>query len=1343
MNKQSRAHGFFNSHSLSRKNDNRKRRYRCSRIEQLEPRQVLASPTLAALPDTITVTAGAPLNVALNGYDTDANDILQFSVSSGNSSLVKASVLSSLTNPFIKISVQGGPNNSISGDMVFQLFGEYSPDAVQRIVQLIQTAKTTGTGNFYDGLTFHRVAWQYDSSGNRTSPFVIQGGDPEGDGTGGSGTQFDDQYSPELQFTSSGILAMAKSSNDTNDSQFFITAGATRNLDFRYTILGFLVSGDDIRQQIQNVATTVSSGTPTDTPTSTITITKVQVYTDTRDTVLHLSAPTNATGTTDVTIALTDGNGDPVTKTIHVNIVADTTNDPPVLGTADQNQTVTPLTSPIVTTAGTAVSYALHSTDVEGDSAYYWAGMYSSTDTTLTVAYDSTTGVVTITPKAGFVGVSGIYVGVRAASGSTTWDTQFIPVYVKPTAPTVSLLAASDTGASSSDRITSLNNTTGKTLKYRVSGVVGGAEVVLYADGNEIGRKTAASSETELIIETNGTFPLADGSHAITAKQSLKSQVVNVGNTKTTTDLESALSASLSMSIDTSAVLITSTPPSSVTEGYSYSYDVQSNKESQGAVYSLTKSPAGMLINSTTGAIIWTPQSSQGPTQDVVVCVTDTAGNSVTQSFQIQLIAVNKAPTAYGQTVATDMNVSVLITLTGNDNDTEVVQTLTFELLTQPANGTLTDFNAATGTVRYTPNPGYHGPDSFTFRVTDDDKAGSPANLSSDSATVNLQVAMVNYKPTANAQTGTTTENAAIEFTLTGDDGNTDVVQTLRYILTKAPTYGQIVSFDQTTGVVKYQPNANYAGNDSFQFAVIDDEKAGSPVSLTSDSATVSITMTPVNNAPSGTPQTIAVQQNTAQAIQLAAADNDPEVVQTLTYEIVDGPLHGVLGGFDPATGAVLYTPNADYSGSDTFTFKVTDDDKAGDPANLTSSVVTMTIHVAAVNAAPTANGQSVAVDEDNPLSVQLTGDDGDPEVAQSLRFTILKAPSHGRIVSFNAATGDVNYLPDPDYNGTDSFSFTVTDDDTAGEPTALTSGPAVVTIVVHPVDDAPRFTQLANPTTVVQTQSVQFQVQARDIDAPANAIRYSLEPGSPENAVIDPITGHVSWTVASDFPPGAFLLKVRATEIQADGQAGLSSIQTFAFNVVDHRIVIATAINSQESSRQNSEPSLTDAAHADASSSAGESRRQQLAAEALAMELLRVANHTRPSGARALIDEAHFGSANVFGGESLFEDALIGSDTGAGMSQPPAAQTESQAPKKDKQPEKQPPAEATKTGNRNVQRDESPSENVAAPAPAHEEGQEQVRDKAANVHDLALVSYEESETPVVVVAADEDGEIA
>ncbi|HEX8488037.1 MAG TPA: peptidylprolyl isomerase [Propionibacteriaceae bacterium] len=141
------------------------------------------------------------------------------------------------------------------GDIVINLFPDHAPKTVSNFVGLATGTKEysdpeTGaktTGNFYDGLVFHRVI----------DGFMIQGGDPLGTGTGGPGYTFADEFHPELAFNRPYLLAMANAGPGTNGSQFFITVGPTPHLNRRHTIFGEVAdqASRDVVDKISSVKT--------------------------------------------------------------------------------------------------------------------------------------------------------------------------------------------------------------------------------------------------------------------------------------------------------------------------------------------------------------------------------------------------------------------------------------------------------------------------------------------------------------------------------------------------------------------------------------------------------------------------------------------------------------------------------------------------------------------------------------------------------------------------------------------------------------------------------------------------------------------------------------------------------------------------------------------------------------------------------------------------------------------------------------------------------------------------------------------------------------------------------
>jgi peptidyl-prolyl cis-trans isomerase A (cyclophilin A) len=158
------------------------------------------------------------------------------------------------------------------GDIAIKLFPNHAPATVSNFVELANGQKefqdpTTGekkTGRFYDGLTFHRII----------DGFMIQGGDPRGDGRGGPGYTFKDEFHPELQFDRPYLLAMANAGPGTNGSQFFITVTPTPHLNRKHTIFGEVADAES-RAVVDAIATTKVG--PMDRPADPVVIETVTV----------------------------------------------------------------------------------------------------------------------------------------------------------------------------------------------------------------------------------------------------------------------------------------------------------------------------------------------------------------------------------------------------------------------------------------------------------------------------------------------------------------------------------------------------------------------------------------------------------------------------------------------------------------------------------------------------------------------------------------------------------------------------------------------------------------------------------------------------------------------------------------------------------------------------------------------------------------------------------------------------------------------------------------------------------------------------------------------------------
>ena len=358
---------------------------------------------LAAILDQ-TVQAGSPLHIPLNGLDPTGGQ-LTFSVESSDS-LVTAEVLEG--NRSLRMQVDD------FGAMTFELFESRTPRATSRMIELAES-------EFFTDTIFYRVI----------NNFVIQGGDPTGTGSGGSNLgDFDDQFHVDLQHNRTGLLSMAKSTDDTNDSQFFITEGPTRHLDFNHSIFGVLTEGEDVRAAISDVAT--DGG---DRPLDPVVLHEVDIFEDVENGVLMLSAAEGSSGSATITVTVSDSLGNQASRSFEATVVTDQNPN------ADANPFLDDI-APLRMEANSVASFQLTAQDAEGETdieflgesdlaARLSASQMPTLPSGLDYTVDSTTGELTITASEGLVGEHQVRVGVRklgTLGSDSTIDSQLVSI---------------------------------------------------------------------------------------------------------------------------------------------------------------------------------------------------------------------------------------------------------------------------------------------------------------------------------------------------------------------------------------------------------------------------------------------------------------------------------------------------------------------------------------------------------------------------------------------------------------------------------------------------------------------------------------------------------------------------------------------------------------------------------------------------------------------------------------------------------------------------------------------------------------------------------------------------
>ena len=339
---------------------------------------------------------------------------------------------------------------------------------------------------------------------------------------------------------------------------------------------------------------------------------------------------------------------------------------------------------------------------------------------------------------------------------------------------------------------------------------------------------------------------------------------------------------------------------------------------------------------------------------------------------------------------------------------------------------------------------------SYTVSVTiTDDDGGSHA----DSFTVDV---FLNTAPVAEPDDVTTNEDTPIVIDVLADNGHgadfdaeNNIDPTLAVNLT-SPSLGSLTN--HYDGTFTFNPAGQFealaAGEsttETFEYQI--EDTYGETAT-----ATVTITVNGVNDAPTitdiadeTTDEDAAVGPLVFTVADAETAAGDLIVTAASDNQTMIPDANLTLAGSN-ANRTITLTPAANQSGTATITVTVSD--------GTVSTSDTFHLTVNPVNDVPVADPQSVATDEAATLAITLTGEDGDPELDQVLTFAAVAGPSHGTL-TLDPATGSATYSPDADYNGPDSFTFTVTDDATAGGA-GLTSSPAAVSLDVSPVNDTP-----------------------------------------------------------------------------------------------------------------------------------------------------------------------------------------------------------------------------------------------------------------------------------------------
>jgi uncharacterized repeat protein (TIGR01451 family) len=462
---------------------------------------------------------------------------------------------------------------------------------------------------------------------------------------------------------------------------------------------------------------------------------------------------------------------------------------------------------------------------------------------------------------------------------------------------------------------------------------------------------------------------------------------------------------------------------------------------------------------------------------------------------KIVKIKVNAAPVADPDSKMTDEDTPVDIDVTANDTDADgVIDKNTVMITKAPTNGSITNINDTTGVVTYSPNANFNGTDTFKYTVKDND------GVISNQTTVSITVRAVNDPPEVTAPEQLDTDED-VKLTIDSDGisvadvdaGNNQIRVTMEVqngLMSLNSTDGlDFVDGDglddarikffatlNTTNIVLtdllYCPDPDFTGVDSLMIKVSDQGHRGPGIKA--DTVFVIINVNPVNDAP----VVKAAEADTLEEdgellvdwISVEDADVSDNDIQA-TVSVQHGSLSlartsglqfaagsglgnatvifsGSLADVNAAFETMIYRPADHYYGVDELVAVIQDNGHTG-LGGSQSDTASIAIYVTSVDDAPLAASDQVTADEDEPLTINVVLNDTDLDGSiNASSVEITRQPENGSLANNN--DGTITYIPDENFGGSDSFSYTVLDN--AG----LISNEAVVTVMVTAINDLP-----------------------------------------------------------------------------------------------------------------------------------------------------------------------------------------------------------------------------------------------------------------------------------------------
>ncbi|MFZ9887018.1 MAG: tandem-95 repeat protein, partial [Myxococcota bacterium] len=413
---------------------------------------------------------------------------------------------------------------------------------------------------------------------------------------------------------------------------------------------------------------------------------------------------------------------------------------------------------------------------------------------------------------------------------------------------------------------------------------------------------------------------------------------------------------------------------------------------------------ANLVLDEDSGAFVYTPSLNENGEDAFDIVVSDGTAEVLT-TVAVEILRVPDPPVFRDVVLPAREDEELVVDVPAEDPDGD---RLTYRLLSNANLGEVT-LRSETGPLVYIPRADLHGRDEIQVEASD--------GRSKVRGTVRLEIQPVNDAPRVAPLGLTVDEDGAVTGRLQGEDVDGD---RLRFRVHSPPTLGEVTFDAQDPALLVYRPAKDQDEDVTFSVVAFDGVTSSEP-------AVVSVHVERSNDAPVAVAARVVAQEDVPLSIQLQGRDPDGD---RLRFEVVRPPARGTLELEDHDLGRVLFTPEKDIYGKDSFSFRVRD------PDGLESTAM-VRITVEPVDDRPIAIADATEAPRFGRVTRRLNG--YDPE-GNAVTFRIVKQPRGGRVTLDDATTGGYTFAADADAPSRVAFEFVVNDG-------ALDSAPAVVEI--------------------------------------------------------------------------------------------------------------------------------------------------------------------------------------------------------------------------------------------------------------------------------------------------------